>query len=191
MCRCGQAPIDQQSTGLLYWIFESPHIKKESRHPHWGICSLGGPEEIRTPDPYNANVMRSQLRYRPVSFVYVLAVRRCLECLFSLPATTVVVMYYSTKRFQCKVEVFLFAPNAAKTIWVLLAVQSINTAEAEERQISLPFFLFIPQVLQNCQCFFHQSVAAVRAANRRSRFGAVGTAVYGCPGGEIAANTVG
>ena len=26
----------------------------------------GGPEEIRTPDPYNANVMRSQLRYRPI-----------------------------------------------------------------------------------------------------------------------------
>ena len=29
------------------------------------IFHLGGPEEIRTPDPYNANVMRSQLRYRP------------------------------------------------------------------------------------------------------------------------------
>ena len=28
------------------------------------VC--GGPEEIRTPDPYNANVMRSQLRYGPV-----------------------------------------------------------------------------------------------------------------------------
>ena len=26
---------------------------------------LGGPEEIRTLDPHNANVMRSQLRYRP------------------------------------------------------------------------------------------------------------------------------
>ena len=30
-----------------------------------GGDSSGGPEEIRTPDPYNANVMRSQLRYRP------------------------------------------------------------------------------------------------------------------------------
>ena len=30
---------------------------------------VGGPEEIRTPDPYNANVMRSQLRYGPVCFV--------------------------------------------------------------------------------------------------------------------------
>lgn len=28
-------------------------------------CFFGGPEEIRTPDPYNANVMRSQLRYGP------------------------------------------------------------------------------------------------------------------------------
>ncbi len=27
---------------------------------------FGGPEEIRTPDPYNANVMRSQLRYGPM-----------------------------------------------------------------------------------------------------------------------------
>lgn len=28
----------------------------------------GGPEEIRTLDPYNANVVRSQLRYRPIFF---------------------------------------------------------------------------------------------------------------------------
>ena len=27
---------------------------------------LGGLEEIRTPDPHNANVVRSQLRYKPV-----------------------------------------------------------------------------------------------------------------------------
>ena len=27
---------------------------------------IGGPDRIRTDDPYNANVMRSQLRYRPV-----------------------------------------------------------------------------------------------------------------------------
>ena len=31
------------------------------------IMKFGGPEEIRTPDPYNANVMRSQLRYGPIS----------------------------------------------------------------------------------------------------------------------------
>ena len=29
----------------------------------------GGPEEIRTPDPYNANVMRSQLRYGPMCLI--------------------------------------------------------------------------------------------------------------------------
>ena len=27
---------------------------------------FGGPEEIRTLDPHNANVVRSQLRYRPI-----------------------------------------------------------------------------------------------------------------------------
>ena len=30
-------------------------------------CFFGGPEEIRTLDPHNANVVRSQLRYRPIS----------------------------------------------------------------------------------------------------------------------------
>ena len=34
--------------------------------PRWVYLFFGGPEEIRTPDPYNANVMRSQLRYRPI-----------------------------------------------------------------------------------------------------------------------------
>ena len=34
---------------------------------------LGGPEEIRTPDPYNANVMRSQLRYRPMGYLSIIA----------------------------------------------------------------------------------------------------------------------
>ena len=29
------------------------------------ISSFGGPDRIRTDDPHNANVMRSQLRYRP------------------------------------------------------------------------------------------------------------------------------
>ena len=35
--------------------------------PKWVYLFIGGPEEIRTPDPYNANVMRSQLRYGPIS----------------------------------------------------------------------------------------------------------------------------
>ena len=29
--------------------------------------SFGGLEEIRTPDPHNANVVRSQLRYKPIT----------------------------------------------------------------------------------------------------------------------------
>ena len=35
---------------------------------------IGGPEEIRTPDPYNANVMRSQLRYRPISLIIIVII---------------------------------------------------------------------------------------------------------------------
>ena len=30
-----------------------------------GVLFFGGLEEIRTPDPHNANVVRSQLRYKP------------------------------------------------------------------------------------------------------------------------------
>ncbi len=31
---------------------------------------IGGLEEIRTPDPHNANVVRSQLRYKPIRLNY-------------------------------------------------------------------------------------------------------------------------
>ena len=34
-----------------------------------GGVSFGGLEEIRTPDPHNANVVRSQLRYEPVDYI--------------------------------------------------------------------------------------------------------------------------
>ena len=30
----------------------------------------GGPDRIRTDDPHNANVMRSQLRYRPILTIF-------------------------------------------------------------------------------------------------------------------------
>ena len=33
---------------------------------------LGGLEEIRTPDPHNANVVRSQLRYKP-RIIYIIS----------------------------------------------------------------------------------------------------------------------
>ena len=34
------------------------------------ISSFGGPDRIRTDDPYNANVVRSQLRYRPLLAIF-------------------------------------------------------------------------------------------------------------------------
>ncbi len=36
-----------------------------------GIPLFGGPDRIRTDDPHNANVMRSQLRYRPISLAII------------------------------------------------------------------------------------------------------------------------
>ena len=32
------------------------------------VSSYGGPDRIRTDDPYNANVVRSQLRYKPMLY---------------------------------------------------------------------------------------------------------------------------
>lgn len=51
----------------------------------------GGPEEIRTLDPHNANVMRSQLRYRPMCSVQTL------------------LLYYNTKfkKVKCYHKYFL------------------------------------------------------------------------------------
>ena len=42
------------------------HYKKSCRNSAGFL--FGGPDRIRTDDPYNANVMRSQLRYRPIYF---------------------------------------------------------------------------------------------------------------------------
>ena len=48
-----------------------------------GVCFFfGGPEEIRTPDPYNANVMRSQLRYGPMDYRDIIAPERPLVKFF-------------------------------------------------------------------------------------------------------------
>ena len=44
--------------------FESLNIKKKDTEKR--VLLFGGLEEIRTPDPHNANVVRSQLRYKPV-----------------------------------------------------------------------------------------------------------------------------
>ena len=45
-----------------------PSKEKAGKHDVYRLYS-GGPEEIRTPDPYNANVMRSQLRYGPMRLI--------------------------------------------------------------------------------------------------------------------------
>ena len=42
---------------------------------------FGGLEEIRTPDPRNANAMRSQLRYEPLQFWGALELYRRTGCL--------------------------------------------------------------------------------------------------------------
>ena len=60
--------------GIFFWTSEILKIKKPQ---HLGTVDLqptiskllrlfGGPDRIRTDDPYNANVVRSQLRYRPI-----------------------------------------------------------------------------------------------------------------------------
>ena len=45
------------------------------KNTEFGFALFGGPEEIRTPDPYNANVMRSQLRYGPIDYLGIIARR--------------------------------------------------------------------------------------------------------------------
>ena len=42
-------------------------IATETKSHPAGWLFIGGLEEIRTPDPHNANVVRSQLRYKPIS----------------------------------------------------------------------------------------------------------------------------
>ena len=63
-----QAVASSARPRCIGW-FESPqHKYRTNQKRHLTVAFLiGGPEEIRTPDPYNANVMRSQLRYRPIS----------------------------------------------------------------------------------------------------------------------------
>ncbi len=51
-------------------------IKKATRE---GGFLIGGLEEIRTPDPHNANVVRSQLRYKPICPDYTAVNRLCQE----------------------------------------------------------------------------------------------------------------
>lgn len=49
------------------WNCSNLLVKENRDTPVWVYLHFGGPEGIRTLDPYNANVMRSQLRYGPVT----------------------------------------------------------------------------------------------------------------------------
>ena len=66
------------------WATDPAFLRKKlqkSRKTYGFTAFSGGPDRIRTDDPHNANVMRSQLRYRPIFgyFVYF-----CSICLCSL-----------------------------------------------------------------------------------------------------------
>lgn len=55
------------------------HTKKH-RPCDKGLCFSGGLEGIRTLDPHNANVVRSQLRYKPIQPLYYnAALPKCQE----------------------------------------------------------------------------------------------------------------
>ena len=51
---CGKIVVKRKITAKLAVIF----------------LKNGGPDRIRTDDPYNANVVRSQLRYRPLLAIF-------------------------------------------------------------------------------------------------------------------------
>ena len=63
------AGVKQQSPGLLHLLFSNPlfanTIPTKNATQTGGIFD-GGLEGIRTLDPHNANVVRSQLRYKPM-----------------------------------------------------------------------------------------------------------------------------
>ena len=73
-----QATARNSPPDCCVYIFESPSVNAIpiKKPPHRDGFLIGGPEEIRTPDPYNANVMRSQLRYRPIT-VLIILLREC------------------------------------------------------------------------------------------------------------------
>ena len=71
---CGLEEIRQSRFGSVelspaalvraaFTMFESPLPNKSTTQRV--VLLFGGLEEIRTPDPHNANVVRSQLRYKP------------------------------------------------------------------------------------------------------------------------------
>ena len=53
---------------VCQWVFLMQKYKKEPRQNNCSGSLLGGPDRIRTDDPHNANVVRSQLRYKPMLY---------------------------------------------------------------------------------------------------------------------------
>ena len=55
-----------QRSSALHFDYSNFLCVQAKKDTHEGVFFFGGLEEIRTPDPHNANVVRSQLRYKPV-----------------------------------------------------------------------------------------------------------------------------
>ncbi len=55
-------------TEIRLWYFCGQ--TRNRRGKNHGDFHFGGPDRIRTDDPYNANVVRSQLRYRPLLAIF-------------------------------------------------------------------------------------------------------------------------
>ena len=59
---------------------------------------LDGPDEIRTHDPYNANVVRSQLRYKPMHLQQNQSSTKCLKMEEKIKKTEKKLLLF---RFSC------------------------------------------------------------------------------------------
>ena len=62
----GALQVVKTKTCLWYFCGQT----RNRRSLHCGDFHFGGPDRIRTDDPYNANVVRSQLRYRPLLAIF-------------------------------------------------------------------------------------------------------------------------
>ena len=56
----------RHATGVSLLIVRISSVPKR-KTARRAVFLFGGLEEIRTPDPHNANVVRSQLRYKPIT----------------------------------------------------------------------------------------------------------------------------
>ena len=77
-------PYEQKNGGGIVLIPPPRSLRRayavscrETKNPNplptanrFGFFDFGGPDRIRTDDPYNANVVRSQLRYRPILAIF-------------------------------------------------------------------------------------------------------------------------